>query len=127
MTKQFENASELIFFTPRSQYRWNYEIDGGKKHIILQDDMAEFIKQYIDKKEMSTLSDIMMRHQPFIISVPDRTLTELHKVDDTLNDQRQTLRTEIDNVLKRDIKNNENKSDNGDESFKQMIQKFIKF
>lgn len=126
MEEQFENASEIIFFAPKSQYRWMYEIDGGKKHIIHQDDMLRFIKRYIDKKDIETVSDIMMRHQPFIVTVEDHQVTELHKEEDTLEDQRHKLKDEIDNAIKYGNQSDSIVLDNGDERFKNMTQRFLK-
>lgn len=75
----FENASEVIAFIPKSKYRWVYYIDAGKPHIIHQDNVGKFIKQYIEKFNINFLQDIMMRHQPFLVLIADKKIVELHK------------------------------------------------
>ena len=125
MQESFENPSEIIFFMPKSQFRWIYKIDNGRQHIIHQDDLINFIRKYIDKKYISDVRDIMLRHQPFIVLIEDKKVVELHKEDDTIIEYHNRLSTEIDNVLKY---SNEKKSQKNiyDERFNDLINNFTK-
>ena len=124
MQESFENPSEIIFFIPKSQFRWMYRIDNGKPHIILQDDVIKFIRKYIDKKYISDVKDIMMRHQPFIIMIEEHSVIELHKEEHTMMEHHNTLSKEIDNVIKYGYGKTPENSDHY--MFDQMIQKFEK-
>jgi len=125
MTEYFENPSDLIFFIPKSQYRWGYKIDNGKQHIILQDDIIKFVKKYIDKKYINTLKDILMRHQPFIILIEQKEVVELHKDDDTLLEQHKKLELEINSIPHKN-KNNFSNDKLSDDIFSSMINNYIK-
>ena len=126
MPEQFENASEIIVFIPRSQFRWIYEIDGGKKHIIIQDNLSKFIGKYVNKKEISILGDIVMRHQPFIVLVEEHRIVELHKSENTLEEQSSRLRQEIERVVKYGDIQKSKKPYDDNERFELMVKKFSK-
>ena len=126
MSEQFENASEIIFFTPRSQYRWMYEIDGGKKHIITQDDLSKFIGKYVSRQEIKLLGDIVMRHQPFMVLIKEHRIVELHKTEDTLAEQSSRLRKEIEHVTKYGDPKKTEPRDDGRERFQLMTERFSK-
>ena len=124
MAEIFENASDIIMFIPHSQYRWAYAIDNGKKHVIHQDDVIKFVKKYISQKQVPVLNDIMMRHQPFIVVIADKSIVELHKEEDTLEEHRKQLALEIDHATKNVSKNFTDKF--SDERFSDLIANFTK-
>lgn len=105
----FENSSEIIAFIPRSQYRWLYYIDNGKPHIIHQDDISKFIKNYISKFSNVILQDIIMRHQPFIVIISENKIVELQK--ERIVDFKER-RNNIDKEINSFIKSNYNKNNN---------------
>lgn len=127
MSEYFENPSELIFFVPKSQIRWGYKIDNGKQHIILQDNILNFVKKYIDKKYILELKDILMRHQPFIILIDDKKVVELHKEDDTMAEQHNKLKLEIQNACKKTNDTRSSAYNISNDMFKSMLDKFEKF
>lgn len=125
----FENSSEIIAFIPRSQYRWLYYIDNGKPHIIHQDDISKFIKNYISKFSNVILQDILMRHQPFIVIISENKIVELEK--EKIIDFKER-RNKIDKEINSFIKSNYNKNNNSiyNESkdwFDSMIKNFKNF
>lgn len=125
----FENSSEIIAFIPRSKYRWLYYIDNGKPHIIHQDDISKFIKNYISKFSNVILQDIIMRHQPFIVIISENKIVELEK--ERIVDFKER-RNKIDKEINSFIKSNYNKNNNSiyDESkdwFDSMIKNFKNF
>lgn len=126
MLETFENTSEIIFFIPKTQYRWSYKIDDGKQYGIYQDDILSFVKKYISKSEYRKIPDIILRHQPFLIMIQDKMVIEVHKQEDTIEDQREKLNIEIKNVTKynQKIKNEENKS--SDLNYNNLLKNFTK-
>lgn len=127
MDEIFENASEMILFIPKSQYRWMYTIDEGKQHIIHQDNIKKFINKYIDKKELKKLEDIILKHQPFIVLIENKAIEELYKEENTLDYYKQKLKNEIYSVDKKITQNKVDLNKSSDNWFSNMISKNLLF
>ena len=101
--ENFSNESQYIVFIPKNKYRWFYQIDEGKKHIISKDNLDKYVKEILDADpeaeslKLAFYADISMRHQPFLISVKSLDLIELHKNNDTASFFRDRIKQELEN------------------------------
>jgi len=127
MEEIFENASDIILFIPRSQTRWLYTIDDGKQHVIIQDDIDKFIKKYVLKTELKKLEDIILRHQPFVVSIDRQEIIELHKQEDTQIIYKQKLKNEINNITKKNTLKTFDINKNSDTWFSDMVSDNFRF
>lgn len=126
MSDNFDNSSEIIFFLPKSQYRWSYRIDDGKQYIIKQEDIIPYCKKYISIIELKKINDILMRHVPFIVLIEDKKVVEITKEEDTYEEQRKKIKIEIKNIEKFGVNLNLEKNKESDLNFNQLINKFSK-
>lgn len=128
MTKNNEEktAVEIIFVIPRNQYNLMYKMNDGAEHIIRRDDAFDFFKQYLQRRNFSTLKLYLDKFLPFIILPKADTIKTLKKKNTDYEYQRNKLYIEIENVAKTFKREDTNKESQWDTMVDSIIKKYEK-
>lgn len=128
MTKNNEEktAVEIIFVIPRNQYNLMYKMNDGAEHIIRRDDAFDFFKQYLQRRNFSTLKLYLDKFLPFIILPKVDTIKTLKKKNIDYEYQRNKLYIEIENVAKTFKREDTNKESQWDTMVDSIIKKYEK-
>ena len=128
MTKNNEEktAVEIIFVIPRNQYNLMYKMNDGAEHIIRRNDAFDFFKQYLQRRNFSTLKLYLDKFLPFIILPKEDTIKTLKKKNTDYEYQRNKLYIEIENVAKTFKREDTNKESQWDTMVDSIIKKYEK-
>jgi len=128
MTKnnQEKTAVEIIIVIPRNQFNLMYKMNDGAEHIIRRDDAFDFFKQYLQRRNFSTLKLYLDKFLPFIILPKVDTIKTLKKKNTDYEYQRNKLYIEIENVAKTFKREDTNKESQWDTMVDSIIKKYEK-
>ena len=91
-----ELEQEFIFVKPEYVDHWSYQIDNGKRHLVKEEQVYPYIKTFLkDSREWAKVVDIITRHQPFIVSVKNKTCKELHLSPETRDFHRGAINRDL--------------------------------
>lgn len=137
-----ENQEQrFIFVKPEFINHWSYQIDNGKRHLLREDDVYPYVKNFLkDSKEWAKVVDIIQRHQPFIVSLEKKVCKELHPIEETGEEHRQVIAKDLSNMMNslngegtilqerqgRSLRIQDRKKDKIDKTLRDRIRSFIK-
>ena len=96
-----EIAQEFMFLKPEFLDHWSYQIDNGQKHMLREDDVYPYVKNFLKgPKEWAEAVSIIQRHQPFIVFFKKKTLKELHPQEETREYHKSQIADDLTKALR---------------------------